>query len=181
MKYITKEIKSKSDYNLIIREATIEDADNIKHCKEITSSELINQLNKKDDSYKLTIEEEDVIKECIVGENGIILIAEHQNQIIGFVSILVTSEKESQHIGVLGIVLIEKYRGEGVGSILIREVLHWAKNNSPLKKIILTVDVDNKHAIKLYEKYGFKEEGVINSEVVLEENAVKQSLMSIDI
>ncbi|MCF6271021.1 MAG: GNAT family N-acetyltransferase [Melioribacteraceae bacterium] len=181
MKYRNREIKSKKNNEFIIREAKIEDADNIKYCKEVSSSDLINIQNRNGDSYKVTQEEESVIKDCIVGENGIVLIAEKKNKMIGFISVLVTSEKESQHIGILGIAIIKEFRSEGIGSILTEEVLQWAKNSKTLKKIILTVDIDNIPAVKLYEKYGFITESIIDSKELMKKNATDQYLMSFDV
>jgi len=181
MKYTTKEIKTKSNHNIIIREAKLEDADNIKYFKEVNSSDLINLQDANSNSKKLTREEEFVIKDCIVGEDGLILIAENKNEMIGFISVLVLSEEESQNIGVLGVALIQEFRGEGIGSILIAEALQWAKNSSKLKKIILIVEIENESAIKLYKKYGFVEEGKINTAELSKENGLEQYLMGLEI
>jgi ribosomal protein S18 acetylase RimI-like enzyme len=54
-----------------------------------------------------------------------------------------------------GICLLPNYQMQGYGSIMINFIL----NNKKVKNtddLFLTVDVNNKYAIKLYEKYNFK-------------------------
>ena len=54
---------------------------------------------------------------------------------------------EIEYIGVL-----EQYRNKGIGS----KLMEYLKD----KSISLEVDINNKYAIKLYEKYGFKKASI---------------------
>ncbi|MGZ7068097.1 MAG: N-acetyltransferase family protein [Methanobacterium sp.] len=54
-----------------------------------------------------------------------------------------------------GIFISEKYHGFGIGSKLIQEIID-ASIPFGIKKIKLTVLAENKNAIHLYEKFGFK-------------------------
>lgn len=49
-------------------------------------------------------------------------------------------------------------RGKGLGSIVLKEILKYAARELNMNKVFLDVKFDNAHAIKLYEKYGFKVE-----------------------
>jgi ribosomal protein S18 acetylase RimI-like enzyme len=55
----------------------------------------------------------------------------------------------------LGIAVSEKYKGKGLGLIMMNQLITFAKQNK-VKQIKLSVDNDNAPAIKLYEKLGFK-------------------------
>lgn len=55
----------------------------------------------------------------------------------------------------LGIAVSEKYKGKGLGLIMMNQLISFAKQNR-VKQIKLSVDNDNTPAIKLYEKLGFK-------------------------
>lgn len=71
-----------------------------------------------------------------------------------------TNQKD---IVTLGTALIPEERSKGLGCILMEELIKKAKENN-IKKINLTVHRNNKPAIKLYEKFGFKVEGLFKEE-----------------
>ena len=54
-----------------------------------------------------------------------------------------------------GIYIDDAYQNKKLGSLLMNIILKH-KSLNDINKIHLTVDKDNKHAIKVYEKYGFK-------------------------
>lgn len=54
----------------------------------------------------------------------------------------------------LGIAVAEKYQGQGLGSLMLNNLLEYSKANN-VDIIYLTVDRDNIKAISLYEKNGF--------------------------
>lgn len=55
----------------------------------------------------------------------------------------------------LGICVLPKYHGMGIGNKIMKYLVQKAKDID-IKKINLTVDIDNIIAKKLYEKMGFK-------------------------
>jgi len=54
----------------------------------------------------------------------------------------------------LGIAISEKYKGLGLGTKMITKLIDFASEKKILT-IFLTVDVENKNAINLYQKCGF--------------------------
>ena len=68
--------------------------------------------------------------------------------------------KKSKHVRVLGMLLVEGYRGMGIGSRLMTHALQWARDKDGVEKVALGVFSDNKRAYRLYERFGFKVEGV---------------------
>jgi len=82
------------------------------------------------------------------------LVAVYRNKIIGAAEIRRKRFKE-KHVGVLGISIRKNYRNEGIGKILMNEVIKRSKKLG-IKLIILDVFKINKPAIALYKKLGFK-------------------------
>lgn len=54
----------------------------------------------------------------------------------------------------------DQYVGKGIGTALMTELIEIADNWLGLKRLELTVYVDNVAAIHLYEKFGFVPEGI---------------------
>jgi ribosomal protein S18 acetylase RimI-like enzyme len=67
---------------------------------------------------------------------------------------------KSQHVRVLGMLVIEGYREMGIGSMLMDYALGWAREQPGVEKVVLGVFSNNERAFHLYEKFGFKVEGV---------------------
>ena len=86
------------------------------------------------------------------------LVAECDNKIVGTANIELDKWRRN-HIAILGITIIQEYRGMGLGKYLISEVIKLAKKKlNPKPKIIqLEVYTNNKPAIGLYKKMGFKQ------------------------
>lgn len=94
-------------------------------------------------------------------ESNVLFVALLGDEIVGTASIKSDSEKRIAHIGELGISILKEYWGLGLGSILMEELLIWAEEGEVIYRIALTVQSQNTTAIRLYEKFGFKQEGIL--------------------
>lgn len=63
----------------------------------------------------------------------------------------------------LYIFIDENYKRQGVGSYLLECTLKYAKDELNLRKITLYVSDGNEKAHKFYEKFGFKQEGLLSN------------------
>jgi len=73
-----------------------------------------------------------------------------------------TMRRKSQHVAAVGIMIRKKYRGDGIGTVIMKEFIEQAKTFlKGIKLVELSVFEDNKPAIKLYKELGFKEVGKI--------------------
>jgi L-phenylalanine/L-methionine N-acetyltransferase len=63
------------------------------------------------------------------------------------------------HSANLGMAVHDAYHGRGVGSALLQALTDCADGALGLRRIELTVFIDNEPAIALYRKFGFVEEG----------------------
>lgn len=61
---------------------------------------------------------------------------------------------------ILGVFVRKDNRNRGVGSELIKEMIHQMEQ-SGITKIYLTVDEQNEHALKMYDKTGFEKIGCL--------------------
>ena len=73
----------------------------------------------------------------------------------------------------------KEVQGKGIGTYATKEMLNHAFNNLNLNRIGLTVLDDNVIALKLYEKMGFKKEGVLRETLYKNGKYHDQLIMSI--
>lgn len=113
-------------------------------------------LNKKqtlkDEERWVKVREKNIHK-----KKEVLLIAEDGGKIVGTSSLRLREGAEN-HVGEFGISIIDGYRRIGLGKFLMKEVIDLAKKElkDRLKIIRLSVFSNNKPAIALYEKMGFK-------------------------
>lgn len=69
-------------------------------------------------------------------------------------------EGRRSHVGSIGMSVHDDFAGRGVGSALLQALTEQADRWLGLKRIELTVWADNLRAIALYERFGFKHEGL---------------------
>jgi len=65
------------------------------------------------------------------------------------------------HVAILGMGVRDAVRRRGIGAALLTALIDFADNWLGLKRLELTVFVDNQPAIALYERHGFVREGVL--------------------
>ena len=147
------------EYELLIREAEVEDA-----------AALVSFLNRVSvetdftsldgDGILLTSEEMAIfLNKQASWDNQITLLAFLNDKIAGIVNITADQRKRVRHIGDLFIVIGKKYWNNGLGNLLLEEVVEWAQASGILRRLQLTVQTRNQAAVHLYQKYGFAIEG----------------------
>lgn len=110
--------------------------------------------------FNISFEQEKQFLKQIYDDNGkVAIVAEYQNNIIGFLDFHNGNKRRIQHQGSFGMSVAEEFRNQGVGKAMLTILLAWAKENPLIEKVCLEVFAENKHAISLYEKIGFVEEG----------------------
>ena len=66
-----------------------------------------------------------------------------------------------RHAAMLGISVAADSQGRGVGTALMQALCDYADNWAQLLRLELTVFVDNQRAIALYQRFGFRQEGLL--------------------
>ena len=87
------------------------------------------------------------------------LVAEVEGKVVGATTLHRGRSPRVQHVAGCGLSVHPDYWNRGVGSALIAAIVDLADNWLDLKRIELTVFVDNGAAIHVYEKFGFVIEG----------------------
>jgi len=90
-----------------------------------------------------------------------------ESKVVGWCDIARRPQAALAHSGVLGMGVISEYRGQGVGRALLEATLQAAKTRD-IRRVELTVRVDNERAKRLYEICGFVVEGVCRRHMLVD-------------
>lgn len=93
-----------------------------------------------------------------IARGTIRLIAVDRSSVVAWCDIERTDREGFSHVGKLGMGVLKRYRGQGIGTLLLEMTLKEAKIQG-LERVELDVYASNNVALKLYEKFGFQLEG----------------------
>jgi L-phenylalanine/L-methionine N-acetyltransferase len=93
-----------------------------------------------------------------VPPGNLVLCAEVEGEIVGMAE-LARGKARRAHVGEIGLLVHDAWRGRGVGRALMSALIESADHSLGLRRLALTVFVDNTAAIALYHRFGFVEEG----------------------
>ena len=88
-------------------------------------------------------------------------------EVVGWCDVTPLSRPTQAHRGVFGVGLLPQFRGQGIGTKLIRVALAAARAFG-LHRVELTVREHNTGAIELYKKEGFEIEGTQRDAVLVD-------------
>ena len=94
----------------------------------------------------------EVLREELLSDSSLYIVAKKQNEIIGFAGIKIIIDEAD----IMNIVVKKSYRNNGIGSLLLENLI-LISNKKNLNFINLEVDCKNTIAINLYKKFGFEE------------------------
>lgn len=166
---------------ITIRKPTKEDLKHIKKFQDFINSLIEERAKITHTKKKLLREEKDWLEGVLKGvrkHRRLLLIAEHNGLIVGTTGIDL-GKGRSSHVGRFGITIRKGYRGIGLGRYLMGEVLRAAEEGlkPPPKIIRLSVFPDNKPAINLYKKFGFKKVATIPKQFEYEDKLLNEIVM----
>jgi len=90
--------------------------------------------------------------------NAAVFVAEAQGRIVGRLSIARDQHPASRHVADLGLMVAVSHRRRGIGTALLEAAAEWARA-AGVRKLELHVFPYNQAAIRLYERFGFVQEG----------------------
>ena len=141
-----------------IREANVKDLKDVANLQ----MKLLKYERKFDNKIKVgtTTSNTKYLKYNMLKKNkGKIFIALDENRIIGYCDgwiEKITHYTFNKRGYVIDCFVLKKYRGESVGSRLLKELIKWFKSKN-VKYVIIDVYSKNKKAYKLWKNLGFKE------------------------
>ena len=141
----------------MISEMNLQDLENIKDCL----------LTDFDDFWSYNI-----LKQELENGKSKYFVLKQENEIIGFAGILLIIDE----VNIMNIVVRKDKRNLGIGSLLLEKIIDFSEIHNATS-ITLEVNEKNVPAIRLYEKYGFKQVGIRKKYYNNEDNAILMDLV----
>lgn len=179
---LLKKIKAKiqaihNPIHLLIREAKVEDADEIVEAERAIAEEPGYFCS---EPSELTVE--NVINSITAFKgNGLYLVAESDGKLVGHAFLEPQHLQSLRHVADLNIAVHLGWHNKGIGTKLLKQIIERAKESKTLKKIQLNVRASNLAAISLYKKMGFEEEGRLKNRVKVKNGYVDDIIMGLNL
>ena len=100
-----------------------------------------------------------------------------QDEFAGYV--LISSIDRINGHAVFGINISRLFQGRGIGTIAMKHVHDFCKDNLSLRKLILYVREDNQRAISLYKRLGYKSVGSLLNHIKVNESYIANNIMEV--
>lgn len=154
--------------NYTVRSATEIDAEVLSDLRVQIDGETENLDREKGEAFIDALGFKQIIKEDTENPRNIFLVAVVHDQIVGFSRCEGNHLSRFSHKVEFGVCVLKEFWGHSIGKTLLSESISWADSND-IKKIALNVIETNDKAIKLYKDLGFKIEGVLQNDKILED------------
>lgn len=113
------------------------------------------------DGLPFTIEEEEnFLKSREESLLSPFFVARYNGKIIGTANLDVVDRDRLRHRGEIGVSVLKQYWGQGIGTLLLRELIKYAMFHE-IEILTLNVRCDNERAIGLYKKFNFQKTGTL--------------------
>lgn len=156
-----------------IRRLIDTDAKEFYNCLKIIDSETDFMMFEPDERVW---NEEKIVKN-LEDENNLFLGAIENGKIVGFLSAQRGAFRRIRHTAYVVIGIQKNYCNRKIGTQLFEMLDDWAIKNGIIR-LELTVECENKLAIKLYEKSGFAIEGIKKKTIYINGKYVDKYMMS---
>lgn len=93
------------------------------------------------------------------------ILAEVNGKLVGHGSLIRTEQAWTRHLGEIILLIAPEFRGKGLGSILAGEIFAKAEELG-LQKVVARMAADQKGAIAVFERLGFKIEALLADYVI---------------
>ncbi len=120
---------------------------------------------------------EEMIEGFVEAETSILIGAEADGRLAGFMSVRGGSVNRNRHTAYIVIGILQQFQGMGIGSGLFRELDTWALGNGIIR-LELSVMTHNQRALALYTKNGFEIEGTKRKALKVDGQWVDEYYMS---
>lgn len=159
MNFVSKTYTTKSNHQITIRQAIPDDAQELLHLK-LQYLKNTETLPLFENEYPNDIDQErKMIKRYLSEKNSIILVAIINNAIVGNIDLTGSWRKKMEHTAMIGMGIHTEWQNQGIGTLLLQNVLDWTRENPVIHLIWLEVYASNISGIALYTKIGFIEVG----------------------
>lgn len=167
------EIKGKK---IKISNASPEDAEELLNYMKQVFSETEFLLRQPEEFEMTVAEEKEFLENMNQSENNIFIIARVDGKIAGNLGFTGSDLNRYSHQGEFGMSVLKDYWGHGIGSLLMKTLIDWARENG-ITRISLRVDENNERGRKLYEKFGFQQEGILKNKKKLSDGNYRNEIV----
>lgn len=122
-------------------------------------------------------EQREIIRRCPTGGDDVILVAECERQLVGYIAAIGGKYKRNKHGVYVVVAVLQSFSGQGIGTKLFEEMEKWA-GEGQVHRLELTVMVHNDRAIRLYKRMGFEIEGRKRHSLLVNGSYVDEYCMS---
>ncbi|WP_102272173.1 GNAT family N-acetyltransferase [Cytobacillus massiliigabonensis] len=160
----------KSNIEVSIRIGNTSDAETLLELEREVLSEsefMVSVIEEFDES---TEQLKSWIQKILENQRDTLFVAEIKGKVVGLIVFRSKNTKRLSHTGSFTAMVKKEYRNQGIGKLLIKELLDWAEQNPLIEKVSLGVLSTNQRAIELYKSMGFVEEGRKIKEVKFNED-----------
>jgi len=159
-----------------IKEITVCDAeDHLNLCFQLDTETKFMLFEPGERSITLDAHKEFILS-LLNSMNSTMLIAEHNNRLVGHLTVLGGKTRRTRHLGYLVLGILKEYTGRGIGTNFFNFLENW-RIKTNIKKFELTVMVHNYAAIALYKKMGFEIEGIKKKSIIIDGNYIDEYYM----
>jgi RimJ/RimL family protein N-acetyltransferase len=160
MKTPRHEIPAKPPAALRIRAAAESDAAAMIAYMQRLTNEPHNNLTWDPGQWTMTVEAERefMARQNGAGDHGVFVVAEIGGEMVGAAQLRRGTRPANHHAAGLGISIDAAWRRRGIGTALLAHLLAWARAHGVVR-VELKVFTRNAGAIRLYERFGFVQEG----------------------
>lgn len=153
---------------LLIRTAEHGDARSLAALQKAVESESDYMLYGKDERTQSTQKVRKQIIEWKQSGYSTIIIAILNGQHVGFLMIMGNDAKRAAHRATIELGLQKEAQGKGIAKSLLKKAEEWSKEKG-ISRLETSVVEENESARKLYEKAGFKSEGIREKSMMIDD------------
>ncbi|MBQ6494057.1 MAG: GNAT family N-acetyltransferase [Erysipelotrichaceae bacterium] len=142
-----------------IEKAKASDAEDILEFTKCCGSESDNLTFGKEGIPYSVEEEAKYLSSFEDSDSSVFYVVRDDDKIIGTGGYTALTRRRLAHRGELSLTIGKAYWNKGIGTMLVEKLLDFACNDAGSEIVSLEVRSDNKAAVHLYEKFGFKKIG----------------------
>ncbi len=116
------------------------------------------------------------IEHLLKHENQMIFVAEHSDQLVGYLAAIGGEFKRNRHSVHIIVGLLQAFTGQGIGTKLFQTLEEWAHQHH-IHRLELTVMAHNKAGAALYKKQGFEIEGTKRHSLLVNDQFVNDQFV----
>ena len=172
----------KDGRTLILRDPTLEDAEELLNFLKIVGGETDFLLADENGIEGLTLDgERDWITGTLNAPNTRMFVGVVEGEIVLVCDVRAAGRKRISHVGGVAISIKRGYWHLGIGAIAMQAMVDFAKGTGELRTLALEVHAENSRAIALYKRFGFVEVGRHKGRINVRGNYFDEILMDLDL